>query len=43
MKFLLGIVIIVFVCLAGLLVYGQMLEPTVRTIEVEVTPDGTQR
>ena len=41
MKFILGIVAIVLVCLAGLLVYGQTLEPAVSTIEVEVTPNDT--
>ncbi|MEL6112177.1 MAG: hypothetical protein AAFR20_05170 [Pseudomonadota bacterium] len=39
MRFILGIVIVVAGCLAGLLIYGQVLEPDTRTIEVEVTPN----
>ncbi|MEO0673506.1 MAG: hypothetical protein AAFU58_00190 [Pseudomonadota bacterium] len=40
MRFILGIVIVVALCLAALLIYGQVLEPDTRTIEVEVTPNA---
>jgi len=38
LRFFVGVIILLIVCLLGLFLYGQALEPQTRQIELEISP-----